>query len=177
VPRTPTFSRDMLIELLRSGEYSSHAELAAALSTPERAVTANAVAVAVLRLRQQPEFADLPAFQVRHGETLVAALERNAGVKVGARVKNHVLLQRLRQISALRDERHVPDDVTDLAIRFEQDLRDKSYVVDLDNEGRPFIRPAMFPDEVDSTGNMVDIIAQHRRRLANCLWGALCLIR
>lgn len=160
--RPPSFDRDRLVDLLRSGDYTSHTGLAEALSTPERTVAANAVAVAVWRLRKLPEFADLPAFGVEHGTGLVAQLERNTGRKVHPDCRMHNLIERLRQVDRLRRGLPVsPKADEDLAIRFEEDLRGKRYVIDLDNEGRPYMRPADVADEVDNTGNIREIIAQH----------------
>lgn len=160
------FDHDLLKQLLRDNPQATNSELAAVLTEDNHrhgrgVVTSHLVAAAISRnkARWAAEGISRPDI-TRRG--LIERLTANTGRTIPDRFQRETCLRRLRQVDRLQQGLPVrPEREIRYAQRFEEDLRSGCKVVDLDPEGRPFVRQAA-PWELNADGQLVDLVAAYR---------------
>jgi hypothetical protein len=164
-----TFDPELLKQLIVEHPDWSNPQIAEVLTADNAkhgrpAVDPARVASAKNRLKARWAAEGVKVRSLVHRSELVSALTRNTGITIpDERMKqDHVYIRYLRVLDRLREGLPVkPPEMADRARRFERALRQDKRVVDLREDGEPFLRAAA-PWELDSRNELISLVASYR---------------
>ena len=163
MPAGRTFSYEYLKRLVQEHPDWSHQEYADALTIEVRTrlkdpkyprIKPNTVAAAIARYRPTwlEQGVKVPP---RRG---LGRMIPWTGIPEGYRMDTK--LRHMRVLAQLDAGNEVEPRLARLAEKFARELREQRRVLDLTNGGRPIVRAAR-PDEVDGTGELLDLYSRH----------------